>query len=510
MPLPSALPTALHARLASRAPSLPETLHLVTLPGIPIPLAILTSLPSSLVLPGGVTVTVHASSSLTALPPLESPIPANRPRALRWRTLASRSAAARARNAELVVVDSVPLVDGSALPDSAKAERPLLDVQFYDRPTQPAEHDAAEDKTAVGPYFSTRSDPNAHISGPVVDAIAYVANDASAADIRGAMGDAVDRLAAAIKALGCAEPVIRYYGVLDDSRMLAAVLASETEDMQIEDKPESIGRRLELHRALMLPSDRPLLRRAAAVNLDDADALAAVMNSFRIDHDTKQSDGGCPGRLPDVHLGIKAHDLGEKYVTVNIVRGRYLYCHYMQDGLSDVGWGCAYRSMQTLLSWCMSEGYASFPGGVLPDHLCIQQVLVDVGDKPAKFVGTSDWIGANEVCYALERLTGVASNILHVSRGRDMESKGRELARHFYEQGSPIMIGGGVLAWTILGVARDSRTGRTRFLILDPHYAGCDDLATIQAKGWVAWKAADIFLANTFYNLCMPIRPTIV
>jgi hypothetical protein len=34
------------------------------------------------------------------------------------------------------------------------------------------------------------------------------------------------------------------------------------------------------------------------------------------------------------------------------------------------------------------------------------------------------------------------------------------------------MIGGGVLAYTLLGVAFNEDTGAAAFLILDPHYTG--------------------------------------
>lgn len=69
------------------------------------------------------------------------------------------------------------------------------------------------------------------------------------------------------------------------------------------------------------------------------------------------------------------------------------------------------------------------------------------------------------------------------------------------------MIGGGVLAYTILGVCFDDVTGDTRFLILDPHYTGGEDLKVIQKKGWVGWKKPDLFVKSAFYNLCMPLRP---
>jgi len=42
--------------------------------------------------------------------------------------------------------------------------------------------------------------------------------------------------------------------------------------------------------------------------------------------------------------------------------------------------------------------------------------------------------------------------------------------------------GGGVLAHTILGVDWNEATGYVKFLILDPHYTGTEDLRIIQDK----------------------------
>jgi len=55
---------------------------------------------------------------------------------------------------------------------------------------------------------------------------------------------------------------------------------------------------------------------------------------------------------------------------VFIVKGKYSYHHYMQDRMDDNGWGCAYRSLQTVVSWFRSvflfyKGYLS----VNPTHL---------------------------------------------------------------------------------------------------------------------------------------------
>ena len=70
------------------------------------------------------------------------------------------------------------------------------------------------------------------------------------------------------------------------------------------------------------------------------------------------------------------------------------------------------------------------------------------------------------------------------------------------------------LAFTLLGVDFNERTGDMRYLIMDPHYEGADDLGQIQPK-WVGWKSADslthlntkLFKADTFYSFCMPQRP---
>jgi hypothetical protein len=43
--------------------------------------------------------------------------------------------------------------------------------------------------------------------------------------------------------------------------------------------------------------------------------------------------------------------LGEQAV----VQGNYAYHHYMQDNFDDDGWGCAYRSLQTIISWFRFE-----------------------------------------------------------------------------------------------------------------------------------------------------------
>lgn len=110
----------------------------------------------------------------------------------------------------------------------------------------------------------------------------------------------------------------------------------------------------------------------------------------------------------------------------------------------------------------------------------------------------------------LQERYGVACKIVTVASGAELPTKAREIARHFDTHGSPVMMGGGQLAYTLLGIDWNEATGDCRFLILDPHFTGADDARTVISKGWCAWKTVDLFAKNSFYNLCMPQRPNVI
>ncbi|KAL7981910.1 hypothetical protein Chor_000967 [Crotalus horridus] len=214
-----------------------------------------------------------------------------------------------------------------------------------------------------------------------------------------------------------------------------------------------------------------------------------------------------PGKKHLVTVSFPAgisDDQLETYRKVYLLYGTYSYHHYMQDCIDDNGWGCAYRSLQTICSWFKHQGYTDRG---IPTHKEIQQALVSVGDKPSNFVGSCQWIGSIEVQLVLSQLLGITSKILFVSQGSELASQGRELANHFKIEGTPVMIGGGVLAHTILGVAWNEITGHIKFLILDPHYTGAEDLHVILEKGWCGWKGPDFWNKDAYYNLCLPQRP---
>ncbi|GJW04861.1 probable Ufm1-specific protease isoform X2 [Tanacetum coccineum] len=268
-------------------------------------------------------------------------------------------------------------------------------------------------------------------------------------------------------------------------------LYGETEMKQVEIRKS-------LHLRLGLPLDRPLLRIASAMTIAKEGASGNTLRKGT-------------SLLKDVHIGIPSS--GVQGGELSLVQGSYEYYHYLQDGYDDSGWGCAYRSLQTIVSWFKIQQYASID---VPSHREIQQALVEIGDKDPSFIGSREWIGAIELSFVLDKLLGVSCKVINVRSGDELPEKCRELMMHFSTQGTPIMIGGGVLAYTLLGVDYNETTGDCAFLILDPHYTGSEDLKKIVNGGWCGWKKAvdskgkHFFLQNKFYNLLLPQRPNMI
>ncbi|XP_066354129.1 probable Ufm1-specific protease isoform X2 [Miscanthus floridulus] len=319
-------------------------------------------------------------------------------------------------------------------------------------------------------------------------------------------------------------PVVEYFpGLADQMIVMKRIIASEiTEQVQlcpfhfipsglhvpvtaiyntrygeIEERQSEL--RKELHIRLGLPLDRPLLRISNALTFGGTGKRK------------KSMPRSGSSLLRDVHREIPSS--GVSGGVMSLIDGSYEYYHYLHDGIDDNGWGCAYRSLQTIVSWYRLQQYSSID---VPSHREIQQVLVEIGDKDSSFIGSCEWIGAIELSFVLDKLLGVSCKVINVRSGDELPEKCRELARHFETQGTPVMIGGGVLAYTLIGVDYNEASGDSAFLILDPHYTGTDDLKKIVNGGWCGWKKSvdskgrNFFLKDKFYNLLLPQRPNMV
>jgi hypothetical protein len=137
---------------------------------------------------------------------------------------------------------------------------------------------------------------------------------------------------------------------------------------------------------------------------------------------------------------------------------------------------------------------------------------VAVGDRDAAFVGSRQWIGSLELSYIIDHIYSLPCRIVTADNGACVADNARLLADHFERgSGAPVMIGllflfqkillipriflhhflgGGVLAHTILGIDFNQSTGECRYLVLDPHYTGEENLKTIIQKVCVRTRNA--------------------
>lgn len=249
--------------------------------------------------------------------------------------------------------------------------------------------------------------------------------------------------------------------------------------------------RCNLHKLLRLP-EVPLLRPECALPWGSILHPCATGKPVNPHLDCGQKPGWWKG--------------GEETKTA-FIRGMYEYCHYMQDQFDDNGWGCAYRSLQTCVSWYRMQFYSA--KGV-PGIVEIQELLkrIDEAHKDIK-VGGKRWIGTVEGMHVLQDYLGVECRLEFCQDVDDMANKVPSFLQHFAIQGTPIMMGVGQKAFTMVGLCYDSASGEVGFLIVDPHYTGSDELKKILDKGWVGWKKLDFFRkeADGFINCCLPQVP---
>ncbi|XP_053677239.1 probable Ufm1-specific protease 1 [Anopheles nili] len=191
-----------------------------------------------------------------------------------------------------------------------------------------------------------------------------------------------------------------------------------------------------------------------------------------------------------------------------LMRGNYQYYHYGCDGFQDMGWGCGYRTLQSICSWILENGSpdTSQPGEV-PNIPTIQETLVAIKDKPERFFGSREWIGTLEAIYVIDTLFNVSCKVLHIAR-RDSIAKHADALRDYFEQyGGLIMMGGDMDAASkgIAGI-HVSVDQDVYLLVVDPHFAGrIMTKEELYTKQYVKWQKVEDFVDSSFYNLCLPM-----
>lgn len=92
--------------------------------------------------------------------------------------------------------------------------------------------------------------------------------------------------------------------------------------------------------------------------------------------------------------------------SIDTVRGTLTFYHYRCDGQNDCGWGCGYRTLQTICSWIIDLKKISSTS-IVPSITKIQEILVELGDKSPSFNKSNQWIGTCEASMVLSQLYDV-------------------------------------------------------------------------------------------------------
>lgn len=207
--------------------------------------------------------------------------------------------------------------------------------------------------------------------------------------------------------------------------------------------------------------------------------------------------------------------------------------HYSCLGEADVGWGCAYRCLQMILSnLFLFDGRNDEPTdesqdprgaarwSAMPNLRSIQVQLFKLKRLKKRDIGGTTWIEPPDVgCYL--RSFGLAADDVIFRPGKNEEAFKERLIRHFEVEGTPVMIDDRVKAYCILGVrldvpakrkaesemeVRSSAARVTHLLRFDPHVTQYRVPDRISGAKWLTFKAA--FYSSEWLVL-FPHRPSV-
>ena len=188
---------------------------------------------------------------------------------------------------------------------------------------------------------------------------------------------------------------------------------------------------------------------------------------------------------------------------ISAVMGEYEYWHYLCDSFDDRGWGCGYRTLQTIASWTINH----FEDKTLPKVESIHKYQAILGSMGQEIQEESrDWIGTVEACMVIDLLYNIPCKVLHCKSAAEIHAHIPDILTHFSNFGAPLMMGGENDQYSkgIFGIARKGRKFEDVYLlIVDPHYAS-ESPDPVQARKFVYWKALSE-LEQGFYNLLMPL-----
>jgi len=187
----------------------------------------------------------------------------------------------------------------------------------------------------------------------------------------------------------------------------------------------------------------------------------------------------------NIHLRAKEPDQVDAS-KIHLVRGRFDYYHYGMQNLDDRGWGCAYRSLQMMLSYFHYNGYSVVESPskatdatqeLVPNVIEVQKRLKEMNVMDTNFQPPcKQWIGSQEISWILSDRYDVDCRFIRAHG--DYEDAFTQIEEHLVGANTPVVACGANLALVIAGTARTA-LGRpmaeSKLLIVDPHYYAARD-----------------------------------
>lgn len=193
---------------------------------------------------------------------------------------------------------------------------------------------------------------------------------------------------------------------------------------------------------------------------DEAKAIVAKKYKYDLLHNLIKQ---IPSPSVSTSIAKNGDDIGVDGQTY-LTRGDFHYYHYGCDGHQDHGWGCAYRTLQSMISWILYKN-GSHDDLFVPSLREIQECLVRIEDKPKRFVDSRDWIGALEIFYVIDSLYDVPCKILHITRSEKLSDYVDTLISYFNDYGGFVMMGGDIDAAS-KGIAGVYTTMKETYLLV--------------------------------------------
>jgi hypothetical protein len=198
------------------------------------------------------------------------------------------------------------------------------------------------------------------------------------------------------------------------------------------------------------------------------------------------------------------------------------YFHYNCFHETDIGWGCAYRVLQSILSCINRKKDEFYKYSSIPSLYQIQLNLVKFQLFQDKDIGSNKWLEPPDIAKYLQKCHGIKSdegvfynplnkqNLIPETTKLyfDFKTLEEKIEKHFHDYSTPIMFDDTIYAYSLVGI-RKNENNETQVLRFDPHNTIYEPFENYQKKlgksrGGVKWMRIEHAFSSSRYMLAFP------